>query len=84
MLHFCDRVYTIRVNILGADELRGMILSYLIFIGFFFLLLWKTAFLFLRFLLNICMLYVKILVPGAGVNFVPTLFINGRIDSDGI
>ena len=36
MLHFCDRVYTIRVNILGADELRGMILSYLIFIGFFF------------------------------------------------
>lgn len=43
----------------------------------------ETAFLFLRFLLNICMLYVKILVLSADVNFVPTLFINGRIDSDG-
>ena len=82
MLYFCDRVYTIRVNILGADELRGMILSYLIFIGFFFSPK-ETAFLFLRFLLNICMLYVKILVLSADVNFVPTLFINGRIDSDG-
>lgn len=43
----------------------------------------ENAFLLLRFLLNICILYVKILVLSADVNFVPTLFINGRIDSDG-
>lgn len=53
------------------------------FYRLFFCLSSETVFLFLRFLLNICILYVKILVLSADVNFVPTLFINGRIDSDG-